>query len=112
MSNETATSNVQAAAANNAVEAGVTTTKKEGAVEYKPMAIVDRKINNVIFETKVNIATFYSKEKDKSYCIITLGQEQDKKFAVYARKDGKGVCCMTDFEDYQIQKAKKAAVTV
>jgi hypothetical protein len=86
--------------------------KTEEKTQFKPMNGVDKKINNVIFDTKVNITSFYSKKKDKHYCFITIGQEQDKKFAVYARKDGKGVCVMTDFEEYQYSKQPKFAATV
>ena len=102
MSKNTKKAQAKAASSND-----VKVIYKDGAEERKPMALVDKKINSVMFDTKVSISTFYSKEHDKTYCFITLGQNQDKKFAIYARKDGKGVCTMTDWEDYQYTTSPK-----
>lgn len=76
------------------------------------MAPVDRKINDVIFDTKVNIAPFYSKDKDKFYCMVTIGQAQDKQFLITVRKDGRGVCVLTDYQDYQYAKKPTMSASV
>ena len=69
--------------------------------DRKPMGLADaRKIGDIEFETKVNIRQIYSKDNDKWYTLITLGQAQDKKFMVVARKDGKGTTLITDYTEY------------
>jgi hypothetical protein len=91
---------------------GTTRVGNNGRTERKEMSLVDRKISAVNFETIVNINPIYSKDKDKWYLSITIGQKQDKQFFVTARKDGKGVCVMTDFEEYMFSPKKKATPVV
>jgi hypothetical protein len=84
-----------------AQEESIKTTVKEGAMEKKEMKIIDRRVGDVIFDTKVNLQPIYSKDKDKHYLKITVGENQDKVFLVTARSDGKGICVLTDYEDFQ-----------
>lgn len=81
-----------------AVKAEVTSSP---VVEKKELKLVDRRVSDVIFDTKVNLQTIFSSGKDKYYLKITLGENQDKVFLVTARSDGKGVCVLTDYEEYQ-----------
>jgi hypothetical protein len=73
------------------------------APERKEMKLVDRKIGEVVFQTKINIQPIYSKDQDKWFVKITLGDKQDKVILVTARKDGHGTCMLTDWSDYMMQ---------
>lgn len=68
--------------------------------EKKEMGLLDKSISEVVFSTKVNVTPIYSKDQDKWYLRITLGKDQDKVILITSRKDGKGVCAMTDWEKY------------
>ena len=72
-------------------------------VVRKEMALLDKKIGGNIFETRVCIEPIYSKKNNKTYLKITLGVDQDNVIFVSARKDGNGVSCMTDWEDFKYQ---------
>lgn len=69
----------------------------------KEMALLDKRIGEVTFETKVSIEPIYSKAKDTTYLKLTLGEAQDKVIFVSQRRDGKGVSCMTDWDAYKYQ---------
>jgi hypothetical protein len=69
----------------------------------KDMGLLDKRIGDVTFETKVTIEPIYSKAKDTTYLKLTLGEAQDKVIFVSMRRDGKGVSCMTDWDAYKYQ---------
>ena len=91
----------QAHAADSTV--GITSDK----AQQKPMAPVDYAIKSVIFETKVCFEPIYSKGKDRFYFKCTYGQEQDKVIFLTMRKDGRGICAMTDHEEYMFNPKNK-----
>ena len=70
------------------------------AGEKKELGFVDEKLFKMIFKTKVHIKQVYGKEKDKWFTVITIGENQDKTFIVTSRKDGKGTCLCTDWDEY------------
>ena len=72
-------------------------TKEEAR---KEMGIASKEISDILFETKVNIRQIYSKDNDRWLTLITLGENQDKKFLIAARKDGRGTTLLTDWENY------------
>jgi len=92
--------------------AEVKVIQKANVPERPPMGLVDNRVNSVIFETKVSINTYTSRKTGKSYCDVIIGAEQDKKFSIYARKDGKGVCVMTDWAEYMLENSPKFNKTV
>ena len=71
------------------------------------LAPVDFKIAGVLFSpTSVHFEPIYSKNKDQHYLKITIGENQDKVFLVTTRKDGRGVCTLTDFDDFKYTAKK------
>ena len=74
-------------------------TQSEAKLDLAPVAY---SIGGVLFsETNVHIEPIFSRKNNKHYLKITIGVNQDKVFMVTTRKDGRGVCTLTDWKDYQ-----------
>jgi hypothetical protein len=69
------------------------------------LQLVDLKIRDHAFETKVQFVPVYSKKNDKWYLKISFGGSLERTIFVSARKDGKGVCVLTDWERFQYRKS-------
>jgi len=79
-------------------------------VVRKEMFPLSFRIGDVIFETKLALQHIKATETGMNYWKLTIGKEQDKNILFCSRKDGKGVCAITDWEAYQY-KAIKSVVT-